>query len=312
MTDFFRRVIRGPDLALDVGTATTRLAVANREGELVRPSLLGGTHPLRSGVVVDRGAASSLLKLLVDRARYFHLSRPRVLVCAPSDASPEEREALIESVRGAGVSSVAVIPEPLAAAIGAGMDLSLPYGQLIVDIGEGVTDCAVIQSGELVATAAVRAACSDLHEAVQQVALRECGLVLSRTEAERITLGVGIGTARDPASAVVAEGIGAIDGRLGAASVPIPAIEEAQNLVVDRILETILAFLKDLPASLGAQVIDNPARLTGGGALLRGMVDLISANTGLCVTVPDDPLGAVIRGSRRVLPNVPLAGLWVN
>src|SRR5262249_7266062 len=187
-----RRIIAAPDIAIDLGTANTRLYALGRgmiadEPSIVRMSLETGrveavgrcavrlryrngnassVSPLRAGVIEDVDAAASLLKPLMWRARRLGLMRPRALACAPTDASEKERAALIEVTRRAGASYVAIAPEPLAAAIGAGLDISSPYAQMVVDIGDGVTDIAVIRSGTLVATSAVRKACSDLHSAI--------------------------------------------------------------------------------------------------------------------------------------------------
>src|SRR5215813_12100689 len=144
------RNLLAPDLAIDLGTANTRLYARGH------------------GLIADIEAASSLLKFFLSRAQRLGILRPRALACAPTDACEEERAALIEATRRAGASAVVVVPEPMAAAIGADLDVSSPYAQMVVDIGDGVTDIAVIRSGALVMTSAVRTACSDLRHSVSQ------------------------------------------------------------------------------------------------------------------------------------------------
>ncbi|MGH9802310.1 MAG: rod shape-determining protein, partial [Blastocatellia bacterium] len=195
ITAGLRKLVAPPDLAIDLGTANTRLyalghgLIAN-EPSLIRFQQYTGeveavgaqaawlssndpysptVSPLHAGVVADIEAASSLLKPFLKRAQRFGLFKPRVLACAPTDACEEERAALIEAAQRAGASEVYIAPEPLAAAIGAGMDVASHYAQMIVDIGDGVTDIAVVRSGSLILTSAVRTACSDLRNAVAQM-----------------------------------------------------------------------------------------------------------------------------------------------
>lgn len=128
--------------------------------------MVGETRALRGGVVVEPECAVEILRPLFARARRFSLGRPRVVATVPTDANRDERFALEESVRRAGAAAVALAPEPLAAAIGAGLDLGLPYAQLVVDLGHGVTDCIVVRSGQIVESSAHRVGCGDLEEAL--------------------------------------------------------------------------------------------------------------------------------------------------
>jgi len=159
------RKLFGPDLAVDLGTATTRVASAWSRRTFRAPSAVGETRALRGGVVVEPDCAVEVLRPLFAQARRFGLTRPRVVATVPTDADRDERLALEESVRRAGAAAVALAPEPLAAAIGAGLDLGLPYAQLIVDIGHGVTDCVVVRAGAVIESAARRVGCGDLEEA---------------------------------------------------------------------------------------------------------------------------------------------------
>lgn len=153
-------------IALDLGTAAIRIAAAHGP-VLELPSCLGAREGLCGGVVVDQETVARLLKPQLAKRRLFGIVKPRVLACAPSDASRDERARLIRAVLEAGAASVYLIPEPLAAAVGAGLDVSSPYAQLVVDIGAGVTDCALIRMSRIQATAALRIGCSRLQDATQ-------------------------------------------------------------------------------------------------------------------------------------------------
>src|SRR6185436_439371 len=168
-----------------VGLTATQKRVMEPSARLV--------SPLRAGVIADVDAAAALLNPLLKRAKRFGLWRPRVLACAPTSASENERLALVEATRRAGASAVVLAPEPLAAAIGIGMDVGAPYAQMLVDIGDGVTDIAVIRSGELIATSAVRTACSNLIAAVAKLVAKQHDMRLYYQEAQRLIQKVGTG-----------------------------------------------------------------------------------------------------------------------
>ena len=155
MKSMFKSTHWRQHIALDVGTATTRIATG-QSSIAERPSLIGCKRALRDGVIVDGETVSFILEPFFSLARRFGILKPCVLACAPSNAQDEERQMLTDSIMKAGAFSVSIIPEPLAAAIGSGLDVSSPYAQMVIDIGEGVTDCAVIRSSKILVTRAVR------------------------------------------------------------------------------------------------------------------------------------------------------------
>lgn len=321
------RIFADPDLALDLGTANTRLyalglgmvadepstvsrgygfrpagtleverSARSRNGSAVR-----SVAPLRSGVITDVEAATALLEPLVKRARRFGLIKPRAIACAPTDVSRTEREALIEATRRAGVSAVRVVPEPLAAAVGAGLDITLPYAQMLVDIGDGVTDIAVIRGGELVKTAAIRVACSDMHAAVRRVVARRHKIVLYRHEAERLVEETGVAPCLD--TEVLSEAYGLNYDRRGEERVSISSreISEALRPVVMTIMEKVRETLRYLHPQLAAEAIESGICLTGGGAQLKGMSDLLASETSMQVQPASNPLLSVINGASQML-----------
>lgn len=280
------------DVALDVGTATTRVAIG--EHRLIEhPSKTIVKRALRGGVVVDGDAAVAFLKPLLTQVRVFGVVGPRVLACAPSDVKRNERELLIESIIKAGASSVVVIPEPLAAAVGAGTDVSSPYAQMIIDIGEGVSDCAIIQSSKIMATCAVRSGCARMRREIVRSAERN-GSSISDGEAEDLLRSHGV--------AVSASNSLDSSGRVHPAAAVEPVVEE--------ILTTIDSFLRALPHSLGCEVIDSGVWLSGGGALIPGIRERLEERTGINVRIAENPLFAVIEGARVILPVVTALNQW--
>lgn len=280
------------DVALDVGTATTRVAIGIHR-LIEHPSETIVKRALRGGVVVDGEAAVAFLKPLLAQVRVFGVVGPRVLACAPSDVKRSERKLLIESIVKAGASSVVVIPEPLAAAVGGGTDVSSPYAQMIIDIGEGVSDCAVIKSSKILATCAVRIGCARMRREIVQTAERN-GSAISDEEAEDLLRSHG----------VAVTGSGSLDtvGRSHLAAAVEPVVEE--------ILGTIDTFLRDLPHSLGCEIIDSGIWLSGGGALVPGIRERLEERTGISVRIVGNPLFAVIEGARVILPVVAALNQW--
>ncbi len=333
-----RRWIGAPDLAIDLGTANTRLYALGCGLIADEPSLIKikpetgaveaigrkaarlatkdpNSHsisPLHAGVVADIEAATSLLRPLVKRAQHYGLLKPRALACAPTDACEEERAALVEATRRAGASAVIVVPEPLAAAIGAGLDITSPYAQMLIDIGDGVTDIAVIRSSTLIKTSAVRTACSDLHHAVLQMIAYRYGVLLFAREAQRLTHAVGAMQDCEQEQLFVTYGTDLLSG--GPVSLCISNLDiiEAIQPVLDTIIKAINTTVRDLPPQTSCEVIENGICLTGGGAQLRGLPSRLSQATSLDVRAARDPMRAVINGAKQMLRVGAATDVWNN
>lgn len=269
------------NLALDVGTATIRMGTGMHR-MIEQPSGIATKRALCGGVVVDGEALVTVLKPLLAQGRVFGIVKPRVLACAPSDVNRSERELLVDSIICSGASSVVVIPEPLAAAIGSGIDVSSPYAQMVIDIGEGVTDCAVIQSSKIRTTCAVRVGCAMMRRDLVKAAKRNGNSTISDEDAERILRTDGVG--------------------LSAAGCRLPAVE--------RLIDTVNSFLLDLPHSLGCEVIESGIWLTGGGALIPGMRERLEEQTSISVRIVENPRTAVVEGARVILPVVTALNQW--
>src|SRR5688572_16422654 len=184
-------VLRVPDLAVDLGTAMTRIA-RNERSLREHPSKAHSTSALDHGVIVSRRTAVDVLRPMLSAWRRSPFTKVRALACAPSDVSHEERQAIAECVRTAGASSVAIVPEPLAAAVGAGIDIASDHVKLLVDIGGGVTDCALLYRGRVATSFAARVGCGDLRQAIQQRIRATHAINLSDADAERILRTIGL------------------------------------------------------------------------------------------------------------------------
>lgn len=338
ITAGLRKLIAPPDLAIDLGTANTRLYALGHgliadEPSLIRFQPYTGeveavgaeaawlsnvdpysptVSPLHAGVVADIEAASSLLKPFLKRAQRFGLFKPRVLACAPTDACEEERAALIEAAQRAGASEVYIAPEPLAAAIGAGLDVASHYAQMIVDIGDGVTDIAVVRSGNLILTSAVRTACSDLRNAVAQMVSFRHGVLLFPQEAERLMQLIGASFDYEQEELVVTSGTDLLTGEPLDLCVSSHDLNEAIEPILENIVEAIHNTVRKLPEETSCEVIENGICLTGGGAQLQGLPERLAAATSLDVRVADDPMLAVINGARQMLDVGIATDIWQN
>ncbi len=281
------------NLALDVGTASVRVGTGTR-CLIEHPSATASKRALFGGVVVDGEALVAILKPMLAQGRAFGVVKPRVLACAPSDVNRLERELLIDSIISSGASSVVVIPEPLAAAVGSGIDVSSPYGQMVIDIGEGVTDCAVIQSSKIRTTCAVRIGCARMRREIVLAAQKSGDSTITDQEAEEFLRVHGVARSRlEPQSS-------------GAVSRSAYAL----GAVVEKLMDTVNSFLLDLPHSLGCEIIESGIWLTGGGALIPGMRERLEEHTGISVTIVDNPRIAVVEGARVILPVVTALNQW--
>lgn len=279
---------RGQAIALDVGTATMRVATEMHR-LMEHPSVTGTKPALCGGVLVDSEVAVAILKPLLAQVRSFGLTKTQVLACAPSDVSHLEQELLIESILSSGASSVIVIPEPFAAAIGGGIDVSSPHAQMVIDIGEGVTDCAVIRAGKIQTTCAVRLGCANMRREIIRAGGAQGGKpVITEEEAEKLLRTHGVAQSRIECQSATG------------AEQSMHAVEQ----VVEQLTTEARAFLRDMPHRLGCEIIESGIWLTGGGALIPGIRERLETQIGIGVTPVGNPLSAVVEGARALLPYI--------
>lgn len=285
------------DVAVDIGTATMRAATS--ESRLSEQRSVSRNIPaLAQGVVADPDATVAVLKPLIRGLQPSRHVRLRVLACAPTDATALERASLKNCILHAGASQVLIVPEPLAAAVGAKIDIASKYSKLVIDFGEGVTDCALIHRGQVVHSGAVRIGCADLRRAIQDWARESFDVLVSDDDADCFLRRFGVLAGHEASDELLPFGASANLLR-GAIEAPLAAM-----------VGTVKTMLRDLPASFGAEVIEDGIFITGGGALLPGMDTLIERATGIHTTVTPQPLASVIHGARAMLPLAAALKLW--
>jgi rod shape-determining protein MreB len=299
------RRAHGSDIAVDLGTAWARAATA-RDVVRQRKSMTSGRKALAGGVLIDMDAAVKLLRSVLRKAGGTTGARTRVLASAPTDASAVEKAALTECLLRAGSTEVFLVPSPLGAAVGARVDVASPYANMVIDIGEGVTDCAVIHSAQIVASHAVRTGCADLRAAIRNHVRGSHGLELSEQTAERILRAIGV--AEGSAGTLAIPGVRNDEPRT--VRVPRPELQAALAPTKTAILGAIKALLQRAPGSFAVELIEDGIFLSGGGALLRGMRESVTEALQLEVHVVAEPLRAVIIGARAMLPVAAELRVW--
>ena len=294
-------VFGSSDLAIDIGTATTRVA-DGRNGFSLGPSISRNIPALNRGVIENPRATTEVLRpLMRKRGRLGPL---RVLACAPSDVTNLERQMVRSCILEAGATSVIVVPEPLAAAVGAGLAIGSKYATFLVDFGDGVTDCAVIRDGQIIASLAERTGCSDLRRAIRIFAKSATGLDLSGSESERLLRQLGL---RRTGTEFCQ---GTVDGAPVRGLLQLDEFHASLLPVLDRMLAPVTALLRSLPASIGAEVLEDGLFLTGGGALLPGLREAVARQSAIDTRIVPDPVGSVILGASRMLPLAASLNLW--
>ena len=321
------------DMAIDLGTANSLVYVQGRGIVLAEPSvvaiadvrgkkqvvavgeeakqMLGRTpgyitasRPLRDGVIADFEVAEEMIKHFIRKVHNRRgFASPLIIVCVPSGSTAVERRAIQESAESAGARRVALIEEPMAAAIGAGLPVTEPSGSMVVDIGGGTTEVAIISLGGIVYSRSVRVGGDKMDEAIISYMRRNHNLLIGETTAERIKK--EIGTARAPADgeglSIEVKGRDLMQGVPREVRISEKQASDALSEPVGQIVDAVKMALEATPPELASDIADKGIMLTGGGALLRGLDAEIRDHTGLPVTVADDPLSCVALGCGKVL-----------
>ncbi len=297
-------VIREPSVvAVDVKTDTV-LAVGTEAKEMIgrTPGSISAVRPLKDGVIADFDVTSDMLKHFIHKAMHStFLNRPRVIVCIPSGVTEVERRAVDEAVRSAGAKDVELIAEPMAAAIGAGLRVDEAAGCMIVDIGGGTSEVAVISLGDIVTSCSVRTAGDDFDEGIISYIKKKYNLLIGERTAEDIKIKLGSAFPGGEESSMEVKGRNQLDGLPKNITVSSEEIREALADPVGAIVDAIRYSLENTPPELAADIIDNGIMLTGGGALLRSIDLLINRETGMPVHIAEDPLDCVVNGTGKCL-----------
>jgi rod shape-determining protein MreB len=267
------------------------------------PDSIEVIRPLRHGVIADYDSTAKMLNHFIRQARRSRSPvHPRVVISVPSGITQVERRAVQESATHAGARKVYLIPEPVAAALGAGLPVTKPGANMIVDVGGGTTEVAVISLSGIVHSISLRVGGENMDDAIIQHVRKSHGLLIGERQAEEIKIAVGSAYPRDEDVATLpVKGRDLIRGLPRTIVVTGAEIREALREPVIAIVEVVRACLEQTPPELAADIVDNGITLTGGGSLLPGLDRLLSIETELPITVADDPLTAAVRGVGRVL-----------
>ena len=296
-------VMREPSVvAVDVKNDVV-MAVGSEAKEMIgrTPGSISAMRPLKDGVIADFDVTAEMLKHFIKQAvRSTFFSRPRVIVCIPSGVTEVERRAVDEAARAAGAKEVALIAEPMAAAIGAGLHVEEAAGCMVVDIGGGTSEVAVISLGDIVTSCSVRTAGDDFDEAIISYIKKKYNLLIGERTAEDIKIKIGSAFPYEDESSMDVKGRNLVDGLPKNITITSEEVREALADPVSSIVDAIRSTLESTPPELSADIIDNGIMLTGG-ALLRGLDVLINRETGMPVHVADTPLDCVAEGTGQCL-----------
>lgn len=301
-------VIREPSVVAVERRHRRVLAVGEEAREMLgrTPGNIVAIRPLRDGVIADYTITRDMLAHLIRRAcgRAGKFFKPLVVICIPSGATSVERRAALDAARSAGAREALPIEEPMAAAIGAGLPIAMPGGNMVVDVGGGTTDIAVISLGGIVVSDSLRVGGNHLDEAIVRHIKRVANLDIGEPTAERIKMAIGSAYGLEEELETEVRGRDIISGLPKTVSVSSYDIRHAITEGVTQIVGRVKTILEQTPPELAADIIERGITLTGGGALLRGLDLLLELETGIPVSVADDPISSVAIGTGKVLDEI--------
>ena len=316
------------DIGIDLGTASVLVYVKNKGIVLNEPSvvamdkntgkllkvgeearqMLGRTpgnivaiRPLREGVISDYDMTERMLKEFIRKVAGFMVFKPRVIICVPSGITEVEERAVVDAGIQSGCRRVYLIEEPIAAAIGAGIDIMKPDGHMVVDIGGGTADIAVISLGGVVESASIKVAGDQFNEAVVKYMRRKHNILVGDSTAEKMKIAIGCVYPREDEAFMDVKGRCLLTGLPKTITVSSAEMMEAFEEPTERILESIHAVLERTPPELVADVSTNGIMMTGGGSLVYGFDKLITSRTGIVTTVADNAIACVAEGTGKSL-----------
>lgn len=320
------------DVAIDLGTANTLIYIRGRGIVLNEPSIVavdrvsrkilaigheaqqmdGRTHkdletirPLKDGVIADFDVAEQLIRQLIHKVqKSWYTSIRRMVICVPSGITEVEKRAVRDSAQHAGARQVYLIEEPMAAAIGIGIDVHEPIGNMIVDIGGGTTEIAVIALSGIVVDESIRMAGDQLDSSIIQYFRKNHNLLIGQRTAERIKCEVGSAIELEHELELTVKGRDLVSGIPKNRTVTSIDVREAIKDTVDQIVSAVVRALEHTPPELGSDILERGIMLTGGGALLKGLDQRIRKAAELPAFVAEDPLTAVVRGTGKVLEDI--------
>lgn len=312
------------DIGVDLGTANTLISMKGKGIVLNEPSvvaynertdeilavgheakaMIGRTsgnvramRPLRDGVIADYGITSEMLRAFIKKVRGNAINKVRVIICIPWGVSEVEKRAVDNAAKSAGAKEVYIMEEPMAAAIGARLPVLEPTGSMIVDIGGGTSEVAVISMGGIVTSKSERVAGDALDASIVAFVKKKYNVLIGDRTAEEIKINIGSACPYEGEAPMQVHGRNLIDGLPAMISVEPSDVREAISDNLYQIVDAIHSTLEKTPPELAADIIDNGITLAGGGALLRGLDNLINRETGIPVHIAPDPLNCVVNGT---------------
>lgn len=282
---------------------TNRIKAIGEEARLMlgrTPGNIVAVRPLRQGVISDYTVTEKMLKYFIQKAvGKQRFRKPLISICVPSQVTEVERKAVEDAAFQAGARDVKIIEEPIAAAIGAGIDIARPCGNMIVDIGGGTSDIAVISLGGTVVSASIKIAGDDFDDAIVRYMRKKHNLLIGERTAEDIKIRIGSAYPRTESVTVDVRGRNLVTGLPKTITVTSEETEEALKDTTSQIVEAVHSVLEKTPPELAADIADRGIVLTGGGSLLYGLEELIESKTGITTMTAEDPMTAVAIGTGR-------------
>ncbi len=321
------------DIAIDLGTANTLVHVKGQGIVIREPSvvaiskrdrkvlaigreareMMGKTHrdievirPMRYGVIDDDEIAELMIRAFIRRVQVNRMMRPRVIVCVPSGVTKSEKRVIRDSAEYAGAREVFLIAEPMAAALGVQLPVNEPVGSMIVDIGGGTSEIAIMSLSGIVTQHSIRTAGDEMDDAIAQFMRRNYNLLIGDRTAEAIKCSIGSAMELPEEITMFAKGRDLVSGMPKSVEVSSDEIREALNETLGHMVAAVREALENSPPELSADIRDRGIILTGGGALLKGLAQRLRDETNLPVNLADDPLTCVVRGTGMVLDNLDL------
>lgn len=297
-------IMREPSVvAVDVRTDTV-LAVGENAKQMIgrTPGSIVALRPLKDGVIANFDITAAMLKHFIKKSVKSSLfNKPRVVVCIPSGVTEVERRAVEDAAKQAGAGNVELIEEPMAAAIGANLPVSEPTGSMVVDIGGGTSEVAVISLGDIVTACSVRVAGDKFDESIISYVKKKFNLLIGERTAETIKIEIGSAFPYEGEGKIDIKGRNLVDGLPKNITISSEEVREALSDSINTIVDAIKDTLENTPPELSSDIIDHGITLTGGGALLRGLDKLITQETSMPVYVAENPLDCVVDGTGKSL-----------
>ena len=317
------------DIGVDLGTANTLVCVKGKgiitrepsvvaydmRNDAVRavgkeakemigrtPGSIIAVRPLKNGVIADFDVTAAMLKRFIrDALKGSFVSRVRMVICIPTGVTEVESRAVYDAAKQAGATDIDLVEEPMAAAVGAGLPVWEATGNMIVDIGGGTSEVAIISLGDIVTSRSLRVGGDDLDEAIIGYIRKKHNLLIGERTAEQIKIEIGSAKPYKDEKSIEIRGRNLVDGLPKNVTISSEEVRNAMADTIAEIIDTVRTTLEKTPPELSADIIDTGITLTGGGALLRGLAELIAEETGMPVSVAANPLDCVVIGTRKRL-----------